>query len=983
MSNIATRTNTYLTLTSCAQTSRAVAINNNASTTIPVIDTSAKPSYSHTLDALEALLQAQGDTPSQQPRTPLWLNSIVQNAIVAAAVEYGVARTCSSTSDLDAPVSPALNLLHALECAGLTATLLRPTLISALTAATDARVYSLLAAQDGALDVAILAPALAWARDEAVPFAAYALFGLEDLAACARTSATARPLTNDSPSNYLESALLTAGVLASPAARLPHAAVPLCFTPFTQIDYGSNSPSLLNSPLHVSKDAVATSAVTLDLSARIIALRECIEAIFAGVHASVARARTEQAFDIVRDFPDSAPAVGDLRDAVSAAGEGAAAVLVETLVLALRARLLHAGVATASILEVFLSTVRMLWRVEGNGGVIASLVAEPIQSYLRTRADAIRCIVSSLTEDPSSELYAELVGRGKSGGGRIVDGGGEKVTGGGGGYDSAGSGGDDDDLDDTAAGDNNDEEDVLIGGGDDEGLASELNADCAVADELLNLNASTATTATTTTSSAIKTATAVTRESALLTLRFTRLLFAPKHWRVLQGDPRARGPSVLQGGSTGSGSGSSSSGHQDAASCWGLRSLTGGEPPWWLSSVSFDSDVIASSSSSSSSKHRLWQPSPIFSDATRLRGGRSGGSAGGTPDLLSLLLNIYGSADLFIAEYRSLLSERLAGTGVSTTTSNGGGSTPGSWDITNEERTVELLKLRFGEPALASAEVMLKDVGDSKRIATASSGGFTKRRAEEMASNTAAAATAESGRLEGPAWNVDVCSGGHFEALVLSSHYWPPGALPRETTLEMHPALVGTFAAVAREYTDLKKPRTISAVTALGCIDIQVTLPGDPPSVILATGTPHQVSFLLFWADAGGGIVPLRNLATALHTSCAIALRLASHWVSKNICTLQRNGDGNDDYNVCAVLQGDAHQNPYREETGIDLDADALTAPAIPSEAVEVWNSYVFGMLTNLGPLPLERIQMTLKMFASMGDYPCAYISISKLHKVQ
>jgi len=42
-----------------------------------------------------------------------------------------------------------------------------------------------------------------------------------------------------------------------------------------------------------------------------------------------------------------------------------------------------------------------------------------------------------------------------------------------------------------------------------------------------------------------------------------------------------------------------------------------------------------------------------------------------------------------------------------------------------------------------------------------------------------------------------------------------------------------------------------------------------------------------------------------------------------------------------------------------------------PPEAVEVWTSFIFGMLSNLGVMSVERIHSTLIMFASVGDYPC------------
>lgn len=78
-------------------------------------------------------------------------------------------------------------------------------------------------------------------------------------------------------------------------------------------------------------------------------------------------------------------------------------------------------------------------------------------------------------------------------------------------------------------------------------------------------------------------------------------------------------------------------------------------------------------------------------------------------------MNIYGSTELFVNEYRALLAQRL----LALT----------SFDTEKEIRNLELLKLRFGEEALWGCQVsqsvvfglswfqvMLKDLADSKRI---------------------------------------------------------------------------------------------------------------------------------------------------------------------------------------------------------------------------------------------------------------------------
>ena len=69
-----------------------------------------------------------------------------------------------------------------------------------------------------------------------------------------------------------------------------------------------------------------------------------------------------------------------------------------------------------------------------------------------------------------------------------------------------------------------------------------------------------------------------------------------------------------------------------------------------------------------------------------------------------MLVNIYGSKELFVKEYQTLLADRIL--------------TQFNYDTEREIRYLELLKLRFGEAQLHYCEVMLKDVADSRRINT-------------------------------------------------------------------------------------------------------------------------------------------------------------------------------------------------------------------------------------------------------------------------
>lgn len=71
-------------------------------------------------------------------------------------------------------------------------------------------------------------------------------------------------------------------------------------------------------------------------------------------------------------------------------------------------------------------------------------------------------------------------------------------------------------------------------------------------------------------------------------------------------------------------------------------------------------------------------------------------------DIISMLVNIYGSKELFVNEYRTLLADRIL--------------TQFNYETGREIRYLELLKLMFGDAQLHYCEVMLKDVADSRRI---------------------------------------------------------------------------------------------------------------------------------------------------------------------------------------------------------------------------------------------------------------------------
>ena len=99
--------------------------------------------------------------------------------------------------------------------------------------------------------------------------------------------------------------------------------------------------------------------------------------------------RTAELFDIVVDFPESAPAVRDLRESLPHTGLTQA--MVRDLRAALRRRLLNAAAATGDILTQYVSMCRALRELDPSG-IVLEAVAGPVQEYLAGRKDTVNKI---------------------------------------------------------------------------------------------------------------------------------------------------------------------------------------------------------------------------------------------------------------------------------------------------------------------------------------------------------------------------------------------------------------------------------------------------------------------------------------------------------------------------------------------------------------------------------------------------------------
>lgn len=116
--------------------------------------------------------------------------------------------------------------------------------------------------------------------------------------------------------------------------------------------------------------------------------------------------RNEEIFELVAEYPDSHPAVLELKEVLEQTQMQAS--LGEALRESLIRRLNHPGAETNQIIDVYISTIRVLREIDPSDRLL-HVVAEPVRAYLRKRHNTVRCIITSLTDaEMGGELYEEL-----------------------------------------------------------------------------------------------------------------------------------------------------------------------------------------------------------------------------------------------------------------------------------------------------------------------------------------------------------------------------------------------------------------------------------------------------------------------------------------------------------------------------------------------------------------------------------------------
>ncbi|KAM7342596.1 anaphase promoting complex subunit morula isoform 2-T4 [Cochliomyia hominivorax] len=310
-----------------------------------------------------------------------------------------------------------------------------------------------------------------------------------------------------------------------------------------------------------------------------------------------------------------------------------------------------------------------------------------------------------------------------------------------------------------------------------------------------------------------------------------------------------------------------------------------------------------------------WQPDPFGLDSTNLqmRAVKPSRSA----DIISMVVDIYGSKELFMSEYRNLLADRLL--------------TQLEFNPEKEIRNLELLKLRFGESLLHNCEVMLKDIADSKRINAQIHSDHNYVETKEF----------------------DISS------LIISAQFWPSF---NKESVELPEEIANEFQKYTKTYEKYKGNRTLNWRTVTGKVNISIEL-GD--RILDMTVAPTQAVIIYHFQNKSEW--SLEDLSSLVKIPPSVLRRRMTFWQSHGILVESHPG-------IFKLIEDDLPKSqleklPINEIIAEDEDNESAMASASDQreEELQVFWSYIVGMLTNLDSLPIERIHQMLKLFASNG----------------
>ncbi|KAL7587747.1 anaphase-promoting complex subunit 2 [Lactuca sativa] len=321
-----------------------------------------------------------------------------------------------------------------------------------------------------------------------------------------------------------------------------------------------------------------------------------------------------------------------------------------------------------------------------------------------------------------------------------------------------------------------------------------------------------------------------------------------------------------------------------------------------------------------------WEPDPVEADPQK------GSRYRRKVDVLGMIVGIIGSKDQLVNEYRVMLAEKLLN--------------KTDYDIDTEIRTLELLKIHFGENSMQKCEIMLNDLIGSKRINTN----------VKATINQLSKTGAESREHETP---FDI-----INATIISSNFWPPIQDEDVNIPEPMDKLLNDYA---KRFHEIKTPRKLLWKKNLGTVKLELEF---EDRTLQFTVTPVHASIIMKFQDQTSW--SCKNLADAIGVPVDTLQRRINFWISKGIVSESSSNDPNDHlYTLVDSISDGGKTVISNEELVADDDSERSVASVEDQlrKEMTVYEKFITGMLKNFGSMALDRIHNSLKMFCSDPTY--------------
>ncbi|KAI8971172.1 ubiquitin-protein ligase [Trametes punicea] len=272
-------------------------------------------------------------------------------------------------------------------------------------------------------------------------------------------------------------------------------------------------------------------------------------------------------------------------------------------------------------------------------------------------------------------------------------------------------------------------------------------------------------------------------------------------------------------------------------------------------------------------------------------------------DVISTLVSIYDSKDLFVKELQVLLTQRLLAI------------KDGNYE--RERRNIEILKIRFGEAALQVCEVMLRDMTDSRRIDQ----------------------------------HVQAQKPMPLHPTIISRHFWPP---LQTNSFTMPGQFKEIQEAYAKEYHLFKPDKRLHWLSHLGTIQLDIEL---QDRTVSAEVPPLEASIIDLFSRKDTWTID-ELVAEFKSVEKTAIVKALTTWIDLGVL---KDEDENR-YRLLEIAEAtrSGSKVPARPPPMVE-EPPPLTVQRQQAEQMTVFWKFIEGMLTNLGALPLARIQAMLR----------------------